>query len=227
MSHSQLDIDSSHVLSRDLDTNGLPQWAIGMCNQLSSIEKKMSSQLDTQNKRWSKIENQSERQNLRMSNIESQVSHIGALQQKVSEHDRNLTFLKPDYLCTKDQVKEHDKSLQHQSQFCDDLIEKNTEPTEKVNDLRDKYEYLIKRQAEINIKQTSTEEKLTNIQWRSMRENIIFSGLAEATDTRNKIVRVRSRISSEQNFILKKIYSLIVIIGSVVIKHRNGTTARS
>ena len=126
MSHRQPGIGESvnSAQSRDTDNNGMPQWAVGMCKQLNSIEQNLSSQINTQNKRWSKIENQLENQNLRMSNIEAQISQISSLQEKVSENDRNLTFLKTDYLGTKEQVREHDKSLQYQSQVCDDLIEK-------------------------------------------------------------------------------------------------------
>lgn len=166
--------------SRDQSHNGMPQWAIGMCKQLDTIEKQLTSQLQTQNQRWSKVEGQLKNQNIRMTNIESQIAQIGVLQEKMTETDRNLTFLKQDYHSTKEQVNEHDKSIQYQSTICDDLIEKNNELNQKVNDLTEKYEHVIKKQAEINIKQASADEKLIDIQWRSMRENLLFCGLAEA-----------------------------------------------
>ena len=59
-----------------------------------------------------------------MTNIELQIAQIGVIQQAVTENDCNLQFLKTDYHVTKEQVKEHDKSMQYHSSDCDDLIKK-------------------------------------------------------------------------------------------------------
>ena len=96
-SQPYMNINSTHDQSRDLSSNGMPQWAVGMCKQLDTIEKQLSSQLQTQNQRWSKIESQLVNQNTRMTNIESQIAQIGAIQQAVTENDRNLQYLKTDY----------------------------------------------------------------------------------------------------------------------------------
>ena len=82
-----MNMNSAQNQSRDSDINGMPQWAIGTCKQLDTIEKQLSSQTETQNKRWTKVESQLENQNTRMTNSEAQISQTGALQQKVTETD--------------------------------------------------------------------------------------------------------------------------------------------
>ena len=47
-----------------------------------------------------------------MTNIESKIAQIGALQEKVTVADRNLTFLKQNYRSAKERVKEHGKIIQ-------------------------------------------------------------------------------------------------------------------
>ena len=166
--------------SRDADTNGMPQWAKGMCKQLDCIQKQLTSQIETQNRRWASVENQLQDQNTRMTNIESQVSQIGSLKQKVVDIDRELVLTRDDQKNMKRLVDEHEKGLQYHTQVNDDLTDKNNELSQKIDELTEKYDYLLKQQAAINMKQANTDEKMTDVRWRLMRENLIFTGFAES-----------------------------------------------
>ena len=46
-SQPNMNINSIHDQSRDLSSNGMPQWAVGMCKKLDTIGKLLSSQLQT------------------------------------------------------------------------------------------------------------------------------------------------------------------------------------
>lgn len=208
-------MNSVQIQSRDSDANGMPQWAKGMCKQLDCIQKQLTSQTETQNRRWATVENQLQNQNVRMTSIESQVSQIGVLQNKVAEIDCDVILMKADHKSMREKVEEHDKSLQYHSQVSDDLIEKNIELSQKVDDLSDKYDYLLKQQASINIKQTSTDEKLIDLQWRSMRENLLFTGLSESAvypnneNCESKIKEfIRNELHIEKNILFDRVHRL-------------------
>ena len=79
-------------------------------------------------------------------------------------------------------IEDYDRSIHYNSQVCDDVIRSNADLKENVDDVKSKVDYLLKQQAEINIKQSNTDEKLIDIQWRSLRENLIFTGIAERRD---------------------------------------------
>ena len=66
----------------------------------------------------------------------------------------------------KDKITDYDRSVQHYSD-----IQGNTDTDIKIKELSDKVDYLIKQQAEINIKQAHSQEKIIDMQWRFMREN--------------------------------------------------------
>lgn len=156
--------------------SSIPPWAEGMCQQLQNIQ----TQLETQNDRWSRVEQQLVNQNTRMTNIETQIAQISILQQKLPDTDRRVANMNTYINSMKDKITDYDQSVQHYSDIYDDLIQGNTDTDCKIKELSEKVDYLIKQQAEINIKRNNSQEKIIDIQWRSMRENLIFSGIPES-----------------------------------------------
>ena len=157
------------------DYNYIPQWAIGMRRQLEDIQ----SNLETQNNRWLTVEKQLESQSTRITNLKNQISQISTIKKRLDNTDVKVLQVGMDMVDLQERVKEYDKSVNYYSETCDDLIRSNTDLKENVEELSSKKDYLVKKQADINIKQSDTEEKLVDMQWRSMRENLIFTGLAE------------------------------------------------
>ena len=183
--------DSNGVTDHDY----IPQWAIAMQRQLGDIQ----SHFEKQNNRWNVVEKQLNSQSTRMSNIENQISQIGTIKQRLDANDVKLVKVGVDMVDMQERIKDYDKSVHYYSETCDDLIRSNTEMKDSVEELSKKVDYLMKKQVDINIKQSATEEKLLDIQWRSMRENLIFTGLAEhaGRGTENCENKVREFINTE------------------------------
>lgn len=163
--------------------NEIPHWAVNMCAQLQNIQSQTQSiqtQLETQDSRWQRVENQLANQNSRMNQIEAQISQFNVLQQKVADTDRNITSINTEVSDIKTKVEEYDRSIHYYSEVCDDIIHTNTDINSKVDDLFKTIASLEKKQSELSAEQTKTNEKLTDVQWRSMRENLIFYGIPES-----------------------------------------------
>ena len=148
----------------------MPPWAARISAQLQSIR----SQLEMQNGRWQRIEHQLETQNSRMSNMEAQTSQIGVLQRKLSVTDQNLTFMGDEIKSMSEKMREYDKDVHFYSDTCDNITKNNTVLGAQVNEIFD-------RLNTIENTQQCTNEKVIDIQWRSMRDNLIFFGIPESS----------------------------------------------
>ena len=84
----------------------------------------------------------------------------------------------------KTQVETYDQSINCYREQYDEIISFNTESDSKVTDLLKRVDYLEKQQAK-------SEDKLIDIQWRSMRENLIFTGIDEPEVTENVELTLR------------------------------------
>lgn len=152
-----------------MDLNTMPTWAASMSEKLSNIQ----TQLEMQNSRWQMVEHQLKDQNTRMTNIEAQISQIGVLQQKVGEADRKATFMAKEVNDIQTKIRDYDRDIHYYSDICDDIINTNTDLNTRVNEMFERLE-------KVESKQKVTTEKLVDIQWRSMRENLIFYGIPES-----------------------------------------------
>ena len=121
-----------------------------------------------------------------MTNIETQISQIGTIKEKMATHETKVISMNMRVGEMQDKIDDYDRSIHYYSQTCDDLIRSNTSLKENVENLTTKVEYLQKQQTDINIRQSNADEKLIDIQWRSMRENLIFTGISEPWD-RSKV----------------------------------------
>ena len=154
-------VSSNHVPSKSNDTKGadpncIPQWAKDMRRQLENIQ----TTLDTQNTRWLTVEKQLESQNVRMTNIETQMSQISIIKEKAANNEVKLISTSNEVGEMQEKIQEYDRSIHYYSQVCDDLIQSNTGLKENVDELSNKVDYILKKQAESNIKQSNTEKRL-------------------------------------------------------------------
>ena len=86
----------------------------------------------------------------------------------------------------KKHVSDYDNTIQQYSDICDDLTTNTSEVDSRVNLMMNRLQTLQDKQQDINQKQQETCEKLTDIHWRSMRDNLIFSGIPEEGQFREK-----------------------------------------
>ena len=160
---------------------------------LNKLDKKLETsltniegQLSNQNKRWQIIEQQLSSQNSRMNNIEQQMSQMNSWKQALSNTQNDVTRLNTEVFTVKakmDSVKgkieTYDNSIQTYSDICDNIVSSNSESESKIDYLMDKLISMEISQNELQSKQANIEEKMIDLQWRGMRENLLFTGIDE------------------------------------------------
>ncbi|MEW8545700.1 MAG: hypothetical protein AB2693_19435, partial [Candidatus Thiodiazotropha sp.] len=79
----------------------------------------------------------------------------------------------------KTKIDDYDNSIQKYSDMCNDIVSSYTQRESELDHVMDKLITIQIQQNEMNEKQSKMEEKLIEVQWRGMRENLIFTGIAE------------------------------------------------
>ena len=158
----------------------MPSWAADMCKTLQSIQGQLKDQLQIQNTRWQQIENQMTNQNTRMTRIESELTQMSEIQRKLTDTNKTIETINSEVDKLKDHKVEIDNSLQYYIESHDDLIRKNTDNDSKMETLARKIEQL-------EIQQQRADDKIVDVQWRSMRDNLVFTGINEPNLPRGEI----------------------------------------
>lgn len=166
--------------SADIDNGvAVPPVTTMISNMLLSLERKLGQKLldiethlQAQNKRWENVESQLQNQNARMITIEQQVSQMNIMKQNLSKTQTQVLRLDEQVAELNAKVGDYDKSINNYSELCDDIVTSTSENDSKLNYLLDKIETLESNQVK-------TDERLIDLQWRSMRENLIFTGISE------------------------------------------------
>ena len=121
-----------------------------------------------------------------MNNIEQQMSQMNSWKQALSNTQNDVTRLNTEVFTVKakmDSVKGkieiYDNSIQTYSDICDNIVSSNSESESKIDYLMDKLISMEISQNELQSKQANIEEKMIDLQWRGMRENLLFTGIDE------------------------------------------------
>ena len=135
--------------------------------------------------------------------MEQHVKQINVLKQTTSQIEGKLSYLDSEVKTMSKDLDNFDRSIKYFGDSHDDIITENSQMKTKVDNLcarvsklelskvqleesqRSQYESLRNlksEQYESGVKQKSIETKLIDVQWRSMRENLIFTGVKEETD---------------------------------------------
>ena len=164
-----------------------PPWVNYMLDRFDARLQSIEAQLLNQNSRWQQIDAQLQNQNSRMVNMEQKLAQIDEVKQSIAQVKINVTELDKQVDYVQSQIINYDQSISTYSELCDDVISENTENKKTIDSLSKRIATIEKQQETIKSKQQQTEEKLTDIQWRSMRENLIFTGNDEdETDVSNE-----------------------------------------
>lgn len=161
------------------DPNGmmamLMNMLTGMDNKLQSIE----GQLNHQSQRWKSIESQITGQNKRMDSIEQQIVQINNIKQAVSNTQSEVFKLSTDMSTMKTKIDDYDNSIQKYSDMCDDIVSSYSVRESELDHVMDKLISIQIQQNQMQEKQNQMQEKIVEVQWRGMRENLIFTGISE------------------------------------------------
>ena len=164
-----------------------PPWATKMLKSLEQQLHHINGQLEGQNMRWQSIEGKLEQQNIRMNQIESQMSQMNEFKQNLQHNNTKVESLYSEIRNCNRKLEEYENTVQNYSDICDGITSSNSETESTINYMMDKLTMLEENQSEIRDKQVKTDEKLIDIQWRSMQENLIFSGIPESDIRRGEI----------------------------------------
>ena len=100
-----------------------------------------------------------------MTQIETQINQPNIVSQNMSETSTKVNKNDTEVVSVKSKINKYTKSVNYCSELCDDILDKNAEYEDRITELDD----------EISV----IDEKLLDVQWRSMRENLIYSGISE------------------------------------------------
>ena len=200
---------SSHVLTNSsMNNNGTndqtisdaPQWACTLMNTLNTRLQNIETHISNQNQKWLSIDSQMQSQNNRMANIEGQLSQIndmkrsvGNVQLKVSNVDERVNSIQV-------QMNAYDKSIEHFNNLCDGIVSENSSSSTFLHDLDKRVSKLETDSMDMYDQHAKMEEKLIDLQWRSMRENLIFTGIHDPGDPKEDTEStLRTFLSDEMN----------------------------
>ena len=169
-----------------------PAWVNTILQSVQRFDNSLQNihhQLSTQNTRWQQIDSQLQSQNTRIYNIEQRFVQISEVKQSLGHVTLQVSSLDNQVGSLNRQMNEYDQSINAYSEFCDEVKAENMENKRKINDLHKRitslenaYETVKSKHDEYDERLNQNADKLTDIQWRSMRENLIFTGIDEETE---------------------------------------------
>ena len=159
--------------------SGAPQWVNMLMETLDSRLHNIETKISGQNQKWCSIETQLQSQNNRMLNIEQKVSQMNDVKQSVAKVQLQVSDVDQRVKNVQTQMNAYDESIHHSNDLCDGIVEENSSNSTLVQELNKRVSKLEADSDEMKDKHEKMEEKMTDLQWRSMRENLIFTGIKE------------------------------------------------
>ena len=154
-----------------------------LTNVLQGFDKKKRSNIETHLQKrdhwWQHVASQLEHQSSRMNNMEQQMNQLSELRVCVSITQTQITKQNTDLSELSAKMNEYDRSINHYSDMCNNIVRTSADSYSKINYLLKKVETLVINQAQIQSQAAVYEEKVVDLQCRSMRQNLIFTGISE------------------------------------------------
>lgn len=165
---------------------GVPYWLTTMFQNLNMRLQHIENQLVSQNRNWQQVEailmeqkSEIQTQNTRMSNIEHKLSDLNNVKQNVNHLQNSLRLLTEKVNVTNERMSEYDVSIQTYSDLCDEIRSDKIQSDMSLNELYKTVENLQAENEKLRKSQAETESTLIDLQCRSMRDNLIFTGINE------------------------------------------------
>ena len=172
-----------------MDLGGVaPLWLSQLFQNLESRLLHIDTQLSNQNSRWQNmdraLQTQSvtlQNQDTRMLNIEQQMSEINGLKNNVTRIEVKMNALESDLHQTNITMSEYQRSIDTYSDLCDQITRDKETNDSVIDDLSRRVAQIESDQSSLRSNQRKSENTLTDLQCRSMRDNLIFTGISEVT----------------------------------------------
>ena len=156
-----------------------PSWLTSVLQEFDKKWSKIETHLQKQDHRWQNVASQLEHQSSRMNNMEQQMNQLSELRTCVSDTQNQLTKQSTHLSDLSAKMNEYDRSINHYSDICDDIVRTSADSDSKINYLLKRVETLELNQAQMQSQTAVYEEKVVDLQCRSMRQNLIFTGISE------------------------------------------------
>ena len=170
----------------NLGQSGVTPWLSQMFQKLDGRLQQIESQLLTQNSNWQHIDNTLkqqttaiEQQNNKILHLEKSVTEINAVKTSVSQIQSNLASLDKDVNKINTNMLDYDLSIQTYSDLCDDVIQDRKQSDTRINELCERMDQLEGHVTGLSEKQSKIDDTVVDLQCRSMRDNLIFTGIQE------------------------------------------------
>lgn len=156
-----------------------PPWVTNMLQGLYSRLQQIETHLGFQNTRWQAIDTKLNNQNIRMTNIEQQMTELNSMKQNMSQMQSTVDNLNAEVINCSRKVDEYDSTMQSYSDMYLEVKSKQTTTDSLAYELQLQMEQLQKGQDDLINRVTGAESSISDLQCRSMRDNLLFTGIEE------------------------------------------------
>ena len=170
---------SQNVNIRSSTTSDAPPWVNNMLQGLDSRLQQIENQLNSQNSNWQNIDSTLKAQCARMTNIQMQINDLKCVKQKVDSVENSIRIIDKDVREINLKMRDCEESTQVISDLCEDVQSEQNTMSVSVNALYEKIEKLEFNQEQMTSELANSTSAIVDLQCRSMRENLIFTGIKE------------------------------------------------
>ena len=170
---------SQNVNIRSSTTSDAPPWVNNMLQGLDSRLQQIENQLNSQNSNWQNIDSTLKAQCARMTNIQMQINDLKCVKQKVDSVENSIRIIDKDVREINLKMRDCEESTQVISDLCEDVQSEQNTMSVSVNALYEKIEKLEFNQEQMTSELANSTSAIIDLQCRSMRENLIFTGIKE------------------------------------------------
>ena len=152
---------------------------------LNTKPNNIESEIKKQNTKWQNVDSTLQAQSNRMLKIEGQLSERGGIRSNITHMKNTVAGMAHEMTNVKSQINEYENSIQHYSAICDEILDTKSNADNTLDNISFKMDKLQMQCETLNERQSQAKTKLIDLQCRSMRENLIFTGIPEKQTLRN------------------------------------------
>lgn len=190
------------VPSPVLCSNPLPEppWVAQMLKGLDTRLQHIETQLVSQNNKWQSIDSTLQSQNTRITKIEQQLTEFNTMKQDLSRMQNSLYDMGQEVSGVNSRMKDYDESIHNFNDKYDQILLENSNNDKLLKDLCAQVDRMQVEQEALYEQQSKSESRIIDLQCRSMRDNLLFTGIEEPElqenefeDTENTLNQFLSR----------------------------------
>ena len=154
----------------------IPAWASGLCQQINNLQTLFGGHAE----RWQVLENNIVIQNETLTSMGKQLAEISSLKREVINTNTRVYDVENTVKNLQTQMKDYDESINSYSNMYDEFTTKSSDTNKKLKNMETRFRNMEQKIDNIDKNIQETNERLTDVRWRSMRENLLFFGIRES-----------------------------------------------